>query len=258
MTTEVQGNGATITIDAAYESDTIEMYSSDSWNDAEGRPVGNVEAREDGKYVVVETTVVNDTSSDMDLTCRSTGGWVEATLQVKDGSVYQPIQELYEIPDNPECNSNLGPGFDTEMTWAFLVPDDREPSTFSFKSDSAPNDETPTAIRLDKIGEKPEVDDSAPAPTPGNAEDGTPAVPTAEPAPLDIPVVPEPGTEPPAGSPVEDPVIGFTGAPGVDQPRVLDKQISSCGDPALHQTGTTFFTDGTSGWTEQCSAQMMQ
>lgn len=179
MTTEVQGNGATITIDAAYESDTIEMYSSDSWNDAEGRPVGNVEAREDGKYVVVETTVVNDTSSDMDLTCRSTGGWVEATLQVKDGSVYQPIQELYEIPDNPECNSNLGPGFDTEMTWAFLVPDDREPSTFSFKSDSAPNDEAPTAIRLDKIGEKPEVDDSAPAPTPGNAEDGTPAVPTA-------------------------------------------------------------------------------
>ena len=25
----------------------------------------------------------------------------------------------------------------------------------------------------------------------------------------------------------------------------------------IHQTGTTFFTDGTSGWTENCAAQMM-
>lgn len=55
---------------------------------------------------------------------------------------------------------------------------------------------------------------------------------------------------------VEDPVIGFTGAPGVDQPRVLDKEIASCGDSSIHEIGTTFFTDGTSGWTETCAAQM--
>ena len=35
----------------------------------------------------------------------------------------------------------------------------------------------------------------------------------------------------------------------------MDKQISYCGDSTM-QTGTTFFTDGTSGWTEYCAGQM--
>ena len=43
-------------------------------------------------------------------------------------------------------------------------------------------------------------------------------------------------------------VIGFTEAPG----------HGSCGDVNLHETGTTFFTDGTSGWTQTCASQMMQ
>lgn len=51
-------------------------------------------------------------------------------------------------------------------------------------------------------------------------------------------------------------VIGVTGAPGQEAPQVMDKQIASCGDPSIHETGTTFFTDGTSGWTQQCASQM--
>lgn len=81
----------------------------------------------------------------------------------------------------------------------------------------------------------------APAPTP-------PAPPATPPAPVPVPNAPAPAA--PA------PVIGFTGAPGVDTPRVLDKTIESCGDPMMHETGTTFFTDGTSGWTQQCADQM--
>lgn len=53
-----------------------------------------------------------------------------------------------------------------------------------------------------------------------------------------------------------EPVIGFTEAPGQEAPHVMDKQIASCGDPSIHETGTTFFTDGTSGWTQQCASQM--
>lgn len=30
----------------------------------------------------------------------------------------------------------------------------------------------------------------------------------------------------------------------------------SCGDVSLHEVGTTFFADGTSGWTQQCADQM--
>lgn len=72
--------------------------------------------------------------------------------------------------------------------------------------------------------------------------------------------------EAPAEAPVQavkpapqetEPVVGYTEAPGQVQPHVMEKQIASCGDPSIHQTGTTFFTDGTSGWTENCAAQML-
>ncbi|AKE42186.1 Uncharacterised protein [Corynebacterium kutscheri] len=57
--------------------------------------------------------------------------------------------------------------------------------------------------------------------------------------------------------PVDNRPIGFLGAPGQEAPAPLDKVVQSCGDPAIHETGTTFFTDGSSGWTEQCAQEMM-
>ena len=50
---------------------------------------------------------------------------------------------------------------------------------------------------------------------------------------------------------------GFTEAPGQAAPSEMNKTVASCGDPSLHETGTTFFTDGSSGWTQQCANQMM-
>lgn len=179
MGIEVKGNGATVTANAAYETHAIAAYTDGSWNSNEARPTEDIEAREGGKYVVIETTVVNDTSSDMDLTCRSTGGWVESALQVGDGVVYQPIDDLYDIPGNPECNRNLGSGFDAEMTWVFLVPDDREPVSFNFKADSASYEEDPAVIVLDKFGEKPEREARGPHPTqdvPADQAEQTPDV----------------------------------------------------------------------------------
>ena len=35
-----------------------------------------------------------------------------------------------------------------------------------------------------------------------------------------------------------------------------EKAVSSCGDPSIHERGTTFFSDGTSGCTQQCSDEM--
>ncbi|MGP9725514.1 hypothetical protein ACT3SZ_16045 [Corynebacterium sp. AOP40-9SA-29] len=264
MGVAVEGNGATVTVNNAYETDVIQTYTDGSWRTDQARPTEDQAARDGGKYVVIETTVVNDTTGDMDLSCRSTGSWVRVAMQVRDSSLYQPIDALYDIPGNPECNSNLGAGFDTDMTWVFLIPEDREPLTFKFKEASAPDDEAPTMIQLDKLGEAPEHEGSGPEPTPGATGDGNAAEnaaetatdPAADPAPANEPAAPEAAPVPEAAT--DDPVIGFTGAPGVDHPRVLDKQIASCGDPQLHETGTSFFTDGTSGWTEQCSAEMMQ
>lgn len=50
--------------------------------------------------------------------------------------------------------------------------------------------------------------------------------------------------------------VGYTGAPGHESPHCLGTQIASCGT-SNHQTGTTFFTDGTSGWTQTCQDQML-
>lgn len=50
--------------------------------------------------------------------------------------------------------------------------------------------------------------------------------------------------------------VGYQGAPGQESPHCLGKEIASCGT-ADHQTGTTFFTDGTSGWTQTCQDQML-
>lgn len=49
---------------------------------------------------------------------------------------------------------------------------------------------------------------------------------------------------------------GYTEAPGTENARCLDKQIASCGDTSIHEMGTTFFTDGTSGWTQTCQNSM--
>ena len=67
---------------------------------------------------------------------------------------------------------------------------------------------------------------------------------------------PTPSQEPAAApAPAACGAVGYTAAPGHESPHCLGKQIASCGT-ANHQTGTTFFTDGTSGWTQTCQDQM--
>lgn len=58
-------------------------------------------------------------------------------------------------------------------------------------------------------------------------------------------------------NPTGEVVIGHTEAPGQANPSVMNKTIASCGDPTMHETGTTFFTDGTSGWTLTCANKMV-
>ncbi|QAU51322.1 hypothetical protein CPELA_00085 [Corynebacterium pelargi] len=52
------------------------------------------------------------------------------------------------------------------------------------------------------------------------------------------------------------PVMGYTEAPGQTRTTPMNKVIERCGTKGLHERGTTFFTDGTSGWTEQCAVHM--
>lgn len=67
----------------------------------------------------------------------------------------------------------------------------------------------------------------------------------------------EPTSSPRGGASTSARPTGYTEAPGQAEPSEMNKTVASCGDPALHETGTTFFTDGSSGWTQQCASQMM-
>lgn len=175
--------------------------------------------------------------------------WADMTTtsaEDQDLGVMSPSVEVISggktmAPDSGDCKTD-GEG-DTQWEAAFV----REGETKTLLKTSA----VPANISTIIIGgKKLPVSDNmkqssstgSPRPTKKKSEDDQVIVP-------EVPVV---VLEEPASAPV----IGYTGAPGVESPHELDKTISHCGDPSLHQTGTTFFTDGTSGWTQQCADQM--
>jgi len=65
-------------------------------------------------------------------------------------------------------------------------------------------------------------------------------------------VVPTTWSEPETES---APPVGYTGAPnGAPQP-LVGKAIDYCMTDPIYQRGTTMFTDGTTGWTQECAGQ---
>lgn len=105
-----------------------------------------------------------------------------------------------------------------------------------------------------------EIEKTPASSTSSAAPESSPAAEQQAPVQQEAPVPEQPAeasAPAPAPVPEEEPVVGYTEAPGQVAPKVMEKQIASCGDPSIHETGTTFFTDGTSGWTENCVAQMM-
>lgn len=53
--------------------------------------------------------------------------------------------------------------------------------------------------------------------------------------------------------PATAPPVGFTGAPNGDPQPLVGKTIDYCMDGDMYQPGTTQFTDGTTGWTQECA-----
>lgn len=105
-----------------------------------------------------------------------------------------------------------------------------------------------------------EIEKASASSTSSAAPESSPAVEQQAPEQQQAPMQEQPveaSAPAPAPGQEEEPVVGYTEAPGQVAPQVMEKQIASCGDPSIHETGTTFFTDGTSGWTENCAAQMM-
>jgi len=82
------------------------------------------------------------------------------------------------------------------------------------------------------------------AAAPASGTENEPAAATPETAPSPAAAQPDSASQAP---------IGFTGAPNGAPAPLLGKTISYCMDQIQYQSGTTMFTDGTTGWTQQCA-----
>lgn len=51
------------------------------------------------------------------------------------------------------------------------------------------------------------------------------------------------------------PPVGYTGAPNGPPQPLVGKVVDYCMTDPMYQTGTTMFTDGTTGWTQECAAE---
>lgn len=125
---ELSNGGVVLTVNEVEELPTISL---DEKNRMKG--FGGIEetapSREGAKFIRVNTTVFNSGSETWDLTC---GLAISTVLKDVDGNRYDPITELYRIPENPECNASLGHGFSDEMTWIYEVPESYELGFFEF------------------------------------------------------------------------------------------------------------------------------
>lgn len=122
----VTSGGAIITINSVLESQSITAQPERSITRGE---YAEQAPRSGGKFVIVDTTVLNDGKVSMDLTCSFP---IQNKLITADNRQYDPIDDLYKIQGNPECNDGLQPGFDSHMIYVYEIPTAAVPAQFGF------------------------------------------------------------------------------------------------------------------------------
>lgn len=111
--------GITLTVKEARAVDSIQM------NESNFRPGSGYEKytktlpKAGGRFVMVSAHVVNNAQVSLDLTC---GLPITTKLVDAQQRNFDAIENLYKIKGNPECNDQLQPGFEADMTWVYLVP----------------------------------------------------------------------------------------------------------------------------------------
>lgn len=140
--------GLVIRVTAAKVSQTLLKNTSQYRPDTDMATFEEVPAKAGATYFVLTTQVTNNTKKGLDLTC---GGPVQISIYNDKEQEYSPVDDLYQIKGNPECNSSLDPGFSAPMTWAFLVPAGSKMIAAGFYNinDTAAVNNDPTFIALD-------------------------------------------------------------------------------------------------------------
>ncbi|MHA6631773.1 hypothetical protein ACU61A_40595 [Pseudonocardia sichuanensis] len=126
----VSNGGITLTVTGARVVESVEM------NESNFRPGSGYETymetrpQQGAKFVMIQARIFNSGKSSIDLTC----SWpVDAKLIDALDREFDPIDDLYKIKGNPECNHQLQPGFEAEMTYVHLVPETATIAAWSFR-----------------------------------------------------------------------------------------------------------------------------
>lgn len=126
----VENYGVELTVNDAYSDDTIPMNNSNQSNDSPNAVFDAQPAPDGGKYVVVETTINNIGATSMDLTC----SWPIDVVGVDDQDrEFDTVDDRYKYQGNPACNDKLQPGFSSDMTYVFAIPEDAKLVGMAFR-----------------------------------------------------------------------------------------------------------------------------
>lgn len=143
----VSNGGITLTVTAARTVESIDMNQSNFRPGSGYETYTKTEPEQGGAFVVIETHIINYGQTSLDLTC----SWpIDAKLVDDRDRKFDPIHELYKLKGNPECNKQLQPGFEDDMTYVFLVPADAKIVTWGFHDVTNPSGSSNfTQVRVD-------------------------------------------------------------------------------------------------------------
>ena len=116
---EVSNGGITLTVKAARTASSIELNESNFRPGSGYEKYTRTPAGDGARFVIVETHVVNNAKTSLDLTCSLP---INTKLVDDKERQFDPIDSLYKLKGNPECNDQLQPGFESDMTRVYRVP----------------------------------------------------------------------------------------------------------------------------------------
>jgi hypothetical protein len=111
----------------------------------DGHEDSEVSASPGSKYVLLQTRVFNDGKESIGLSsnCRILNYAVD-----RRGRKFDSIDKLYRFPGNMKVGDRLQPGFESDMTWIYLVTQDAEIVGFEFRDASDWEVRPPTRVTL--------------------------------------------------------------------------------------------------------------
>ena len=151
--------------------------------------------------------------------------WPSPSLSTGDRGI--PATEIYSVEDDlpQSVNGHIPPGAGRVVKHGYQASiDDMTNATLSVGSIIWQGDFT----------------------TVGGSSEAAPAVPVAP-----TTTATEPGDPQPQST--TSPPVGYTGAPNGDPQPLVGKVVDYCMTGPMYQAGTTMFTDGTTGWTQDCA-----